>query len=114
MAITEAVIRCVQKAFPGKARAASQCPRLATRLPGFSSGVLLNRGDRFFECVDCHVGFILSDDQWRRDSYCAWTGAQEENAALKRLFDDAVAIFSAVLFRLLIFNDVDANHQAAA
>ena len=50
----------------------------------------------------------------RRDADGARPAAQEENAPLEGQFDDAVALGRAIFLRLLVFDDFDADHQAAA
>ena len=48
--------------------------------------------NRLFERVDGDIGFFLRDHERRRNANRARAAAQEEDAAIEREFDDAIAI----------------------
>src|SRR5579862_3045640 len=70
--------------------------------------------DGFLEHIHGNIGFFFGNDEWRRDANSARAAAQEEDAVFKNLLDDAVAQLRTVFFGFLIFDDFDADHQAAA
>src|SRR5437016_12353661 len=70
--------------------------------------------DAFIEHVKGDVSFIFGDHERRREANSARSTAQEQNAALECELDDPVALWPGIFFRLLVFDDLHADHQPAA
>src|SRR5438093_4753940 len=76
--------------------------------------VLSSQRDALIEHVDRYVSFVFANHKCRRDTYRAWTAAQEQNAAFEGQLDDPVPLLRSILLGLLVSYDLDADHQAAA
>src|SRR2546429_3050669 len=70
--------------------------------------------DAFIERVKGNVSFVFRNHERRREANSARFSAQEQNAAFERQLDDAVALWPGIFFRLLVFDDLHADHQPAA
>ncbi len=68
--------------------------------------------DAFFQHIHRNVGLLFADHQWGRDANCIRTAAQQEDSTLERQIDNTVAFNSARRPRLLVGDDLNANHQA--
>src|SRR5580704_755736 len=67
-----------------------------------SATCFVSDGDALVEDIDCHVSFVLGDNQRWRDPNRARAAAKEQDATVKGQFDDAVAQFGRILPGLLI------------
>src|SRR5215470_5170452 len=88
--------------------------RLVFGLAGETPALLAHRRNRLFEDLDSGVGFVLGDDERRRNSNGARTATQEQDAALEGRFHDAITFFGSVFASLLVLDDLNADHQTAA
>ena len=71
------------------------------------------RADRFVQDLDRGVGLLLRQHEWRRQADGILPGAEDEQAALEALVDDAIALGRRALLGLAIAHELDADHQPA-
>src|SRR5579863_3494330 len=79
-----------------------------------ASVALAHDGNRFFQRIHGDFSFILGDDQRRRDADGARAATQEENSAFEGELHDFVALLGGIFFGLLVFDDLNADHETAA
>src|ERR1700689_4230742 len=82
--------------------------------PVRGSVILGHCRNRLLQRVHGDVRFLFAYDERRRHANSAWPASQEQNAPLESKFNDAVAFGRAIFLRLLVLDDLNPNHQAAA
>ena len=68
--------------------------------------------DAVLEHIDRHVCFFFGDYERRADPDRAGPAAQEQDATLERHFDNSITFHDAIFLGDLVFDDLDADHQA--
>src|ERR1700676_5345825 len=76
--------------------------------------VLFDDSDRLFQRVHGNVAFVLGHNERRRDANRARPAAQKQDAAFERQLHNAITLAGAVLASLLVFHNLDADHQATS
>src|SRR5882724_221064 len=74
----------------------------------------LHDADALLQHVHSDIRLLLRQDERRRDAEGVFAGAQEQETALKRQFNNAVTLVVGGSLRLFVFHDFHADHQPAA
>src|ERR1700761_8428103 len=79
----------------------------------FSICLFCGEGDALFEDVECDVSFVLVDDERGTEADGGFAAAEDEEAAFEGEIDDLVAHRSYRCAGLFVFDEFDADHEAA-
>lgn len=81
----------------------------------FYCGVCLfcGEGDALFEDVECDVGFVLVDNERGTEADACFAASEDKEAAFEGEIDDLVAHRSYRRAGLFVFDQFDADHEAA-
>src|ERR1700722_12073827 len=101
---------CNRKVF----REEERRPRLCASRPFlFRSCLFCGESDALFEDVECDVGFVLVDDERGTEADTGFAAAEDEEAALEGEINDLVAHGAYWCSGLFVFDEFDADHEAA-
>src|SRR4051812_21949101 len=81
-------------------------------IPQPTSSVLDRLIQTFFQNSQCEVGLVAGDDERRAEADGAFSGAEDQDAALEGALDDAIAELRERLAGLLVFHQLERQHQA--
>ena len=76
--------------------------------------LLCGEGDALFEDVECDVGLVLIDDERRTEADGGFSATENEETTLEGEIDNFVTHWADRCSGLLVFDEFDADHQAAS